>query len=106
MSGPARRSFAGGAQRGEIHRGWAGRAQTEQWLAGDGTDGRFTARGITVDAQGRVVPAGAGAVDLPGFVARIHAAGYVGPLVGHGFAAADAPAVAAYLTGLIASTRP
>ena len=59
-----------------------------------------------VDALGRVVPAGAGAVDLPGFVARIHAAGYVGPLVGHGFAAADAPAVAAYLTGLIAGTRP
>lgn len=43
---------------GEIHRGWAGRAQTEQWLAGDGTDGRFTARGITVDAQGRVYIAG------------------------------------------------
>lgn len=43
---------------GEIHRGWAGRAQTEQWLAGDGTDGRFTARGITVDDRGRIYIAG------------------------------------------------
>lgn len=43
---------------GEIHRGAVGSAQTEQWLAGDGTDGRFTARGITVDDQGRVYIAG------------------------------------------------
>jgi hypothetical protein len=43
---------------GEIHRGSAGVAQTEQWLAGDGTDGRFTARGITTDAAGRVYVAG------------------------------------------------
>ncbi|GGM90317.1 hypothetical protein GCM10009721_14690 [Terrabacter tumescens] len=43
---------------GEIHRGWAGTARTEQWLAGDGTDGRFTARGITTDAAGRVYVAG------------------------------------------------
>ena len=43
---------------GEIHRGSADRAQTEQWLAGDGVDGRFTARGITVDRQGRVYIAG------------------------------------------------
>ena len=43
---------------GEIHRGTAGNAQTEQWLAGDGTDGRFTARGITTDAAGRVYIAG------------------------------------------------
>ncbi|WP_245993890.1 gluconolaconase [Nocardioides immobilis] len=33
-------------------------AQTAQWLAGDGTDGRFTARGITVDDAGRVYVAG------------------------------------------------
>ncbi|HVK21832.1 MAG TPA: hypothetical protein VM677_10775 [Actinokineospora sp.] len=43
---------------GEIHRGTSGSAQTAQWLAGDGTDGRFTARGITVDAAGRVYVAG------------------------------------------------
>ncbi|HET9421798.1 MAG TPA: gluconolaconase [Nocardioides sp.] len=43
---------------GEIHRGLAGVRQTEEWLAGDGTDGRFTARGITVDRQGRVYVAG------------------------------------------------
>ncbi|MEO7448199.1 MAG: gluconolaconase [Humibacillus sp.] len=43
---------------GEIHRGRAGIAQTEQWLAGDGTDGRFTARGVTTDAAGRVYVAG------------------------------------------------
>ena len=43
---------------GEIHRGTAHDAQTEQWLAGDGTDGRFTARGITTDKEGRVYIAG------------------------------------------------
>lgn len=43
---------------GEIHRGSAGSAVTSEWLAGDGTDGRFTARGITVDGQGRVYIAG------------------------------------------------
>lgn len=43
---------------GEIHRGSVRSAQTEEWLAGDGTDGRSTARGITVDGQGRVYVAG------------------------------------------------
>ena len=43
---------------GEIHRGTANESQTQQWLAGDGTDGRFTARGITTDKQGRVYVAG------------------------------------------------
>lgn len=43
---------------GEIHRGSAGHEATEEWLAGDGTDGRFTARGITVDGAGRVYVAG------------------------------------------------
>ena len=42
---------------GEIHRGTTRRGTTE-WLAGDGTDGRYTARGITVDARGRVYVAG------------------------------------------------
>ncbi len=36
---------------GEIHRGTSGSRETEHWLAGDGTDGRFTARGITVDPR-------------------------------------------------------
>ena len=43
---------------GEIHRGRVGTAQTQEWIAGNGTDGRFTARGITVDRQGRVYIAG------------------------------------------------
>ncbi|MBC9820788.1 SMP-30/gluconolactonase/LRE family protein [Terrabacter sp. MAHUQ-38] len=43
---------------GEIHRGTATDARTDQWLDGDGTDGRFTARGITTDAAGRVYVAG------------------------------------------------
>jgi hypothetical protein len=43
---------------GEIQRGSADRAQAEEWLAGDGTDGRYTARGITVDDEGRIYVAG------------------------------------------------
>jgi len=43
---------------GEIHRGTVGSATTVEWLSGDGTDGRFTARGITVDKAGRVYIAG------------------------------------------------
>lgn len=43
---------------GEIHRGTAWSSRTEEWLEGDGTDGRYTARGITVDRQGRVYIAG------------------------------------------------
>lgn len=43
---------------GEIHRGTVRDDRTEEWLAGNGTDGRTTARGITVDAQGRVYIAG------------------------------------------------
>ncbi|MFS3128323.1 SMP-30/gluconolactonase/LRE family protein [Nocardioides sp. Bht2] len=43
---------------GEIHRGSVNSARTKEWIAGDGTDGRYTARGITVDAQGRVYVAG------------------------------------------------
>lgn len=43
---------------GEIHRGSVGSADTVEWLKGDGTDGRFTARGITVDRAGNVYVAG------------------------------------------------
>lgn len=42
---------------GEIHRGTAQSAETSEWLPA-GADGRFTARGITVDAAGRVYIAG------------------------------------------------
>ena len=52
---------------GEIHRGQVGTAQTRQWLNGDGTDGRFTARGVTVDGAGRVyIAGGPNAIDHPG----------------------------------------
>lgn len=43
---------------GEIHRGAARSARTEQWLDGDGTDDRFTARGVTTDPSGNVYVAG------------------------------------------------
>ena len=39
-------------------RGSLGDAARTEWLAGDGTDGRFTARGVTTDAAGRVYVAG------------------------------------------------
>jgi Cu-Zn family superoxide dismutase len=43
---------------GELHRGSVGDAQTREWIKGDGTDGRYTARGITVDDEGNVYVAG------------------------------------------------
>lgn len=42
---------------GEIHRGNVRTGATEVWLP-EGTDGRVTARGVTVDRQGRVYVAG------------------------------------------------
>lgn len=42
---------------GEIHRGYVGQQDAEVWKDG-GVDGRYTARGITVDDQGRVYIAG------------------------------------------------
>lgn len=52
---------------GEVHRGELGKAETAEWLRGDGTDGRFTARGITVDGEGRVyVAGGPNGIDHPG----------------------------------------
>jgi hypothetical protein len=42
---------------GEIHRGHVGASQTAVWLP-EGTDGRVTARGVTVDRHGRVYIAG------------------------------------------------
>ncbi|MFF5794363.1 SBBP repeat-containing protein [Paeniglutamicibacter sp. NPDC012692] len=43
---------------GEIHRGVSGTPQMREWLGGNGTDGRFTARGITVDRAGNIYIAG------------------------------------------------
>jgi sugar lactone lactonase YvrE len=52
---------------GEVHRGDVREPATAQWLAGDGTDGRFTARGITVDDAGRVyIAGGPNGIDHPG----------------------------------------
>lgn len=52
---------------GEVHRGELGTAETAEWLAGDGTDGRFTARGITVDDAGRVyIAGGPNGIEHPG----------------------------------------
>ncbi len=54
----SRRFYVSEVTGGEVQRGSADRAQAEEWLAGDGTDGRYTARGITVDDEGRVYIAG------------------------------------------------
>lgn len=43
---------------GEIHRGYVASQDAQEWLGGAGTDGRFTARGISVDAAGNVYIAG------------------------------------------------
>jgi sugar lactone lactonase YvrE len=52
---------------GEIHRGQLRSAAATEWLRGDGTDGRWTARGVTVDSQGRVyVTGGPNGIDHPG----------------------------------------
>ncbi len=53
------------------------------------------------DASGHVVPAGRGVVDFPLFLGRLRGAGFDGPVVTHGLAADDAPAVAAYLAGVL-----
>ncbi|MFF0344814.1 SMP-30/gluconolactonase/LRE family protein [Kribbella sp. NPDC004875] len=52
---------------GEIHRGQLRSANAVEWLKGDGTDGRWTARGVNVDSQGRVyVAGGPNGIDHPG----------------------------------------
>jgi sugar phosphate isomerase/epimerase len=51
--------------------------------------------------DGKVVAAGKGVVDLAFLVAQVKAAGFDGALVGHGFTASEAPAVAAHLKDLI-----
>lgn len=58
------------------------------------------AHGKDVDASGKVVPAGRGAVDLAAFVAGLRTVGFAGALVGHGFEEADAAEVAKLLNAL------
>jgi sugar phosphate isomerase/epimerase len=54
-------------------------------------------------ADGAFVAAGTGVVDFADFVARLKGAGFDGPLVTHGLAAAEAPAVAARLSAILAA---
>jgi sugar lactone lactonase YvrE len=52
---------------GEIARGDVRRPSAAPWLDGNGTDGRFTARGVNVDDQGRVyIAGGPNGIDHPG----------------------------------------
>ncbi|GAA1517629.1 SMP-30/gluconolactonase/LRE family protein [Kribbella lupini] len=63
----AQRFYVSETTGGEIHRGRLGAAAASEWLAGDGTDGRWTARGVTVDSRGRVyVAGGPNRIDHPG----------------------------------------
>ncbi len=54
-------------------------------------------------ADGSFTTVGKGVVDFPDLVARLRATAFAGPLVTHGLTAEEAPGVAAYLRGLIAS---
>ena len=52
---------------GEISRGNIRQDAARPWLGGDGTDGRWTARGITVDRKGQVyIAGGPNGIDHPG----------------------------------------
>ncbi|TPN43950.1 sugar phosphate isomerase/epimerase [Mesorhizobium sp. B1-1-4] len=51
--------------------------------------------------DGRFATTGEGIVDFPDFVARLNAVKFDGPLVTHGLSADEAPAVAAFLRGLL-----
>jgi sugar phosphate isomerase/epimerase len=52
-------------------------------------------------ADGSFVAAGTGVIDFADFVARLRRAGFGGPLVTHGLAAHEAPAVAARLKAIV-----
>jgi sugar phosphate isomerase/epimerase len=54
------------------------------------------------DPTGGFATAGQGVIDFPHFLARLKAAGFDGDLVAHGLTAAEAPAVAAYLSQALA----
>ena len=49
------------------------------------------------DAHGGFVAPGTGVIDFAHFIARLRRSGFDGALVGHGFSAAEAPAVARHL---------
>jgi sugar phosphate isomerase/epimerase len=51
--------------------------------------------------DGRFVAAGTGVIDFRHFVATLKSNGFKGPLVTHGLAADEAPAVAAFLRGVL-----
>lgn len=54
------------------------------------------------DAGGGFATAGKGVVDFPHFLGALRGAGFDGDLVTHGLAAAEAPEVARYLSGVLA----
>lgn len=56
-----------------------------------------------IDATGRVVAPGQGAIDLAGFVAALKASGFDGPLIGHGFPAEDSAVAGRALAALCAA---
>lgn len=53
-------------------------------------------------ADGAFVAAGQGVLDYPFFLEKLRQTGFGGPLVAHGLAAEEAPAVAAFLRGQLA----
>lgn len=66
--------------------------------------GRFAlAHAKDRDAEGVVVPPGAGIIDFRSFFAHLARAGFTGPIVTHGLAAADAAPAAQFLRGLLAA---
>ena len=54
------------------------------------------------DAAGAVVPAGQGIINFPVFFAHLGRVGFQGPVITHGLAAGDAPAVARFLAQTLA----
>lgn len=55
-------------------------------------------------ADGRFATAGQGVLDYPHYLRALQRAGFRGPLVAHGLEAAEAPAVAAFLSGVLEAT--
>ncbi len=53
-------------------------------------------------ADGRFATAGTGVLDYPHYIACLNRAGFDGPLITHGLAAAEAPGVASFLTQVLA----
>ena len=55
------------------------------------------------DAKGNFVAAGTGVIDFRHFVGALKNAGFNGPLITHGLSEAEAPSVAAFLKGIVAT---